>query len=321
MKSRWLLPFLCFVVSLGGCQEMKRQHQQVRTWMEENGKIKVLCTTAFVADLAESVGGDQVDVLVLVSGQNDPHSYRIVKGDDEKFRRADVVFSSGLGLEQGTTLARYLSSYDACAVGECIAHRTRGVLFTQSVVDPHIWMDISLWSEGAKCVSDRLTKIRPESAEVFQKNGAETVNRLMELHGRVQQLLQQVPADKRYLVTTHDAFYYFCRAYLATAQERQSEEWRKRCIAPEGFAPESQISTQDLNEVVAYILAHRVHTLFAEEGMNRDSLQKIVKVCADKGHHVILSHDSLYSDTMGSGMTYEKMMEHNAQAIYEAFQL
>lgn len=75
---------------------MKRQHQEVRAWMEDNGKVKALCTTAFVGNLVRNVGRDEVDVLVLVNGQNDPHSYQLVKGDDEKFRRADVVFSLAL---------------------------------------------------------------------------------------------------------------------------------------------------------------------------------------------------------------------------------
>ncbi len=320
MKYRaWYGLLLCVVIGFFGCQHMERQHRKVREWMKDNGKIKALCTTAFVASLVESVGGEYVDVFVLVDGQNDPHSYKLVKGDDEKFRRADVVFSSGLGLEQGTTLTRYLSAYNACAVGDAVAQLTGEALFIGPTVDPHIWMDISLWAQGATAVAHRLATVRPDLSEYFHERASRAVRKYMAVHAHIQERMQRIPSEKRYLVTTHDAFQYFCRAYLAMPQEAQSEEWKRRCIAPEGFAPESQISTQDLNAVVAYILEHGVRILFAEEGMNRDSLHKVIEVCNKKGHELFLSHDSLYSDTMGPQMTYEETMEHNAHALYEAF--
>jgi manganese/zinc/iron transport system substrate-binding protein len=296
---------------------MERRHHEVRAWMKDNGKIKALCTTAFVGNLVRSVGGDNVAVLDLVNGQNDPHSYQLVKGDDEKFRRADIVFSSGLGLEQGSSLTRYLSLYKACSVGDYIARITQGAIFIGPTVDPHIWMDISLWVRGAKIVAQRLSEKRPDLSEYFRKKASETIKKFMGVHVRLRKILQSIPQEKRYLVTTHDAFHYFCRAYLSTPRERKSEEWKKRCIAPEGFSPESQISTQNLNEVVAYILQHKVKEIFSELGMNQDSLRKVVEVCREKGHQVFISKDFLYSDTMGPQESYEEMMEHNVHTIHE----
>jgi manganese/zinc/iron transport system substrate-binding protein len=286
--------------------------------MEDNGRIKALCTTAFVGTLVSEVGGENVDVLVLVSGQNDPHSYQLVKGDDEKFRRADIVFSSGLGLEQGTSLARYLSSYHACAVGDAIVRLTQEAIFIGPIVDPHIWMDISLWAQGAKIISERLSHIRPDLSSYFQKQVTAVIKKLMRVHTQMRMTLHKIPSKHRYLVTTHDALQYFCRAYLASPQERRSGRWKKRCMAPEGFSPESQIGTQDLNEVVSYILQHQVEVVFSESGMNQDSLRKVIEVCAEKGRAVALSEDSLYSDTMGSHMTYEEMMKQNAQTLVSA---
>ena len=86
-------------------------------------------------------------------------------------------------------------------------------------------------------------------------------------------------------------------------------------MAPEGFSPESQISTQDLNEVVSYILQHQVEVVFSELGTNQDSLRKVIEVCSEKGRAVVLSEDSLYSDTMGIHMTYEETMKQNAQTL------
>ncbi len=314
-KRRWWLLLTCCVLGSFGCQEMELQHQKVRAWMKDDGKIKALCTTAFVGTLVREVGGGSVDVLELVSGQNDPHSYQLVKGDDEKFRRADIVFSSGLGLEQGTSLARYLSSYNACAVGDSIVRLTHDAIFIGPTVDPHIWMDISLWAQGAQIISERLSNIRPELSEYFQKQATETIKKLMRVHVRIKRMLHEIPLKNRYLVTSHDALQYFCRAYLAGPKERGSGGWKKRCMAPEGFSPESQISTQDLNEVVSYILQHQVEVVFSELGTNQDSLRKVIEVCSEKGRAVVLSEDSLYSDTMGIHMTYEETMKQNAQTL------
>jgi manganese/zinc/iron transport system substrate-binding protein len=298
---------------------MEREHKKVSAWMERNGKIKALCTTAFVGTLVQNVGGDSVDVLDIVHGQNDPHSYQLVKGDDEKFRRADVVFSSGLGLEQNAGLSRYLSLYKACAIGDYVAKKTKEAIFIGPTVDPHIWMDISLWAYGATMVALKLSEIRPELSEYFQKRASETIEKFLEVHEKIRKMIQSIPSEKRYLVTTHDAFSYFCRAYLATPDEKRAGTWNGRCMAPEGFSPESQISSQDLNEVVIFILKHNVKEIFSEVGMNQDSLRKVIEVCEDKGRRVVISSDFLYSDTIGPKQTYEEMMEHNANVLYTAF--
>src|ERR1700690_968816 len=81
--------------------DRKMGNEALKGWMQENGKLKVLCTTAMVADLVAHVGGQEVDCYILIQGQHNPHSYQLVKGDDEKFSRADLIFYNGLGLEHG----------------------------------------------------------------------------------------------------------------------------------------------------------------------------------------------------------------------------
>jgi manganese/zinc/iron transport system substrate-binding protein len=282
--------------------------------MEENGKIKILCTTEQVGYLARAVGGESVDVLELVDGRNDPHSYRLVKGDNEKFRRADALFFSGLGLEASLSLRRCLPLYHGCDVGGEIVQKTHGAIMVDSTVDPHLWMDLSLWAEGAQIIANKLSLIRPDLSSFFTQNAAAAKAKLLSLHEKIRAMMHSIPQEQRYLVTTHDAFHYFCRAYLATDEEVRSGAWRERCLSPEGFAPESQISTRDLDMVVSYILRHQVRELFAEAEMNQDSIQKIIDVCRERGYEVALSKDFLYSDTMDG--TYEKTMEHNADVIF-----
>jgi manganese/zinc/iron transport system substrate-binding protein len=278
-----------------------------------------LCTTEYVAGLALIVGGDEVSVLTLITGQNDPHSYHLVKGDDTKFRMAELIFCSGLMLEQGTVLERYLKRYSACAIGDYIQHRTNGAIVMGTIYDPHIWNDMHLWAYGLFLVADELSKIRPEKSGYFQKNAMDAFDRYQRLHKKFRDEMQRIDKRRRYLVTTHDAFSYFCRAYVAPDDEIANDTWKLRCMAPEGFAPESQISTKDLLRVIDYIIEHDVHSVFAEVGVNHDSIQKVVDICREKGCNVTLRKGFLYSDTMGPHSTYEDVMKHNIDVVATSF--
>jgi manganese/zinc/iron transport system substrate-binding protein len=305
--------FFCFV--LNSCHFEKNE---LHDWMADNGNIKVLCTTAQVAELVNAVGRTHVDTIVLISGQNDPHSYQVVKGDDGKFRRADIVFYSGLQLERGSTVVRYLRSPKAVACTEKIAKEKDAIIWLSSTPDPHMWMDISLWASCVHLIAEKLSLLKPEYKDYFEQNACRAELKYLLVHNKLRSMFSAIPAEKRYLVTTHDAFHYFCRAYLAEDNERRSGEWVNRCIAPEGLAPESQISTRDLSLVVQYVASHHVRTVFTEVCVNKDSLRKVVSVCHAHGVDVELEKKPLCSDTMDDEHTYCAMMEQNAQIIANA---
>jgi manganese/zinc/iron transport system substrate-binding protein len=308
--------FLCLFGLLFGCQQLHQSQQRLREWMRDDGRIKVLCTTVFVAEIVRAVGGEDVDVYQLICGQNDPHSYQLVKGDNDKFLRADIVFCSGLGLEHGASLRRRLRRSDACYLGDEINAANDLAISTGPTKDPHMWLDVGLWKNGSQIVSERLSAIRPELSEKFAERASETKRRLGLLDEKIFSLLQSIPLERRYLVTTHDAFHYFCRAYLATPEERRLGTWTHRCIAPEGLAPDSQISTQDVTSTVSYLLEHKIPVIFSEYGMNQDAIQTIVDVCQKKGFSVSITSDPLYSDTVAEGCnTYESIMWYNAKVI------
>ena len=116
MKS-WVLKFFGILllasmlfVSLTGCGRKSGRAQKFSKWMAPNGKVKILSTTAQIGDLVEEIGGDRMDYWVLIQGDLDPHSYELVKGDDEKLSRADRVFYNGLGLEHGASLLNTLQN-------------------------------------------------------------------------------------------------------------------------------------------------------------------------------------------------------------------
>jgi manganese/zinc/iron transport system substrate-binding protein len=313
----------CFMSLLFyGCQGLSDSQNSVRMWMHDDGRIKVLCTTAQTAALVEAVGGDAVSVLTLVPPQSDPHAYQLVKGDAEKFQRAEIVFYSGLGLELSSGLMRRIARSRHCGIGDAIGAKTQEAIVVGTVQDPHMWMDASLWAEGAKIVAAELGALRPEYTQEFEERGRAVASRLQAFHKEIRMKLQTIPEHKRYLVTSHDAFYYFCRAYLSTDEERICGTWIFRCVAPEGLAPESQISTRDIHEAVQFISEKKIAIVFGEYGMNLDSLKKIALVANQRGFPVNICHYSLYSDTMtGHGIDgYEQMLRYNADVIFAALE-
>ncbi len=318
----WVFFAICINFLCVSCEKAKTSQKKTKEWMQSSPSLRVLTTTAHVAALVREVGGSECRVLELIQGESDPHSYQLVKGDDEKFRSADIVFYSGLGLEHGPSLVSQLQMVNAISIGDKIAELdTSYPIYLNGTPDPHMWMDVSLWAKGAFIVRDALSKIRPQSSEIFHKNAEALFQKLMKLDEKGAQLFSNIPQDKRHLVTTHDAFNYFTRRYLSEPNEKDTTVWQLRCKAPEGLAPDSQISTQDILQIADYIIQHKVLYMFAEVGINQGSLQKLQEVLQEKKYSITIVDKELYSDSMGEEGTqaglYEGMIWHNMQTIEE----
>jgi manganese/zinc/iron transport system substrate-binding protein len=281
--------------------------------MQDNEKLKVLSTTAQIGDLVTAIGGERVDGWVLIRGDLDPHSYEIVKGDGEKLARADLVFYNGLGLEHGASLASMLErSPKMVAIGDRIREACpEKILMRGKAIDPHIWMDISLWQKGIDPIVEALSKADPEGAEFYRKQGVVLAGEMEAVHLEVRERLRQVPAKKRYLVTSHDAFHYFTREYLAEPGE---SNWEGRFAAPEGLAPEGQLGPRDIQKIIDFLREKNISTLFPETNVSRDSIHKIATAGRELGLEIHICSEPLYGDAM-SGLSYLEMMRHNADTI------
>ena len=319
-----LIPFLLISLIMLACtQEGQQRQKEMDRFRTKDGKVKVLTTIAMIGDLVEKIGGDYVDTLILLRGDLDPHSYQLVKGDDEKMAYADIIFYNGLGLEHGPSLQHYLET-NKKAVGlgnQVMAEDPSSILHIEGQLDPHIWMDVSLWTKTIPYIIETLSIQDPSHADVFRANGDKLTRELMETHNNIKTKFESVPAEKRYLVTSHDAFNYFAKAYLATEQERIDGTWRKRFAAPEGLAPESQLSTTHIQQIIDHLSLYNIHVIFPESNVSKDSIRKIVSAGIEKGLDVTIAPCCLYADAMGEpgskGDTYKKMIEHNADWIIQ----
>lgn len=311
------LTLLCLIlISCGGMSS-----DNSRDWNAKNGKLKVLSTTAMVTDLVKQIGGDRIDVITLIQGELDPHSYQLVKGDDEKLKVADIIFYNGLNLEHGPSLKAYLEKSDkAVGLGNAILKDNPSViLHFKGQLDPHIWMDISLWARTIPYITQSLSAHDPEHASEYQERAEKLKNEMMEIHAKIRKDLMSIPESRRYLVTSHDAFNYFTRAYFAEDDEDTQEKWQKRFAAPEGLAPESQLSTTDIQAIIDHLKKYHIHILFPESNVSQDSIRKILNAGKEHGLELEIGMPFLYGDAMGppgsTGDTYLKMIQHNAKMI------
>lgn len=276
----------------------------------------VVATTTMVADLARVIGGDRVNVQGLMGPGIDPHSYIPKLADTRLLENADVVLYNGLHLE-----GRFQSTLEAMAKrGRNVVAVTDGIdpaklLAPQEdyegTKDPHVWGDPRLWAATIDTTVSALTKADPEGAEAFRQRGDEYRTELESLMKWSQEKIAAIPEDKRVLVTSHDAFFYFGQAFGFEVRGLQ------------GVSTATEAGIKDRSNLVAYLRSQGVRTVFAETSINAKGISA---VASEAG--VAVSGKPLYSDALDApgntdtidGETYDRgtytgMLKHNVNAI------
>jgi len=279
----------------------------------EGGKIKVTATTSMVTDLVKNVGGERVEVLGLMGAGVDPHLYKASASDITKLQRAEVIFYNGLLLEgklQDVFAKMARTKKHVYAVTETIDEKT--LLEPESFgghYDPHVWFDVTLWSKCVESVVKGLSEFEPKSKGYFEKHGKETQAAMSELHQWALKRASELPKEKRILITSHDAFNYFGRAYGF------------RVVGLQGISTVEEASLASMTKLVDFVKQQKVKALFVESSVSPVAIKRISD---DAGVKV---GGELFSDAMGTpGQiekgydlgTYEGMIKHNLNTIVEA---
>lgn len=303
--------FLCFVSCclLNSCSSNKEDKP-----IDE--KIYVLSMNRMIYDCVSRITGDRVRNIVLIDGAIDPHSYEMVKGDEDRMALSQLIFCNGLGLEHSASLRKHLEGNPKVVDlgSRLLNNKSFELLSENGFPDPHIWTDMQVWSAAVKEMAAALVQKFPQYAEEFQSNADRILSEMKELDHWAVRSLGTIPEKNRYLVTGHNAFSYFTRRYLSSSEERESGDWKKRCISPEGLSPEAQISIRDIMRVVEYICVNDVGVVFLEDTLNQDALRKIV-CCSKSGQKIRLAKSPLYSDNVCNN--YFDTFQHNVRTITE----
>jgi manganese/zinc/iron transport system substrate-binding protein len=276
----------------------------------------VTCTTTIVADVVKRVGGDRVQVETLMGPGKDPHTHITSNADRKKLNEAHLVFFNGLHLE-GKMADLFEKNRDRWRAHALTASIDHDKLLAADVDggehDPHAWFDVQLWAKTATGVRDALAQLDPAGAEVYKRNAAEYVAELMILDTTIREQLAKVPRDKRVLVTSHDAFNYFGRAYDFEV------------IGLQGVSTASETGTAQRDKLANTIGQRKIPAVFAETSVVDEGLRAVLDDVRKKYKHevkLVGGEDALYSDALGPpdspGATYPGMIRHNVQVIVEA---
>lgn len=272
--------------------------------------IQVVCTTGMVADLAKNVGGEHVEVVTLMGAGVDPHLYKASPADVTQLNRADIIFYSGLHLEG--KLAELLERMSARKPTAAVAERIdeAKILHDENGAhDPHVWFDVSLWSEAAGAVRDAMAQFDPKHADEYKSACEAYQARLAALHSEAKAQLATVERERRVLVTAHDAFQYFGRAYDLDVRGIQ------------GISTDSEAGVKHVNDLVDFLVERKIKAVFVETSVADQNIKALIEGCAAQNHSVTIGGE-LFSDAMGEEGTpegtYEGMVLHNVKTIVSA---
>ncbi len=274
--------------------------------------LRVACTTTIVADIVKQVGAERVEVVSLMGPGVDPHKYIPASGDLKKLDQAHLVFFNGLHLEgkMADLFEKNQDRWRAFAVTRAIDPAK--LLHTEpnsSEHDPHVWFDVLLWKNAVEVVRDELVNFDPDAAEFYRKNADLYLAQLDKLNKEIQEQLDTIPKERRVLVTSHDAFGYFGRAYGFEV------------IGLQGVSTASEVGTSRRNELARTIADRKIPAVFTETSVPDDGLKAVLDDVAKWNHTVKLvgDQDALFSDSLGSpgvtGATYIGMVKHNVGVI------
>lgn len=296
--------------SAGGNADHQHGPQPITTQYKGAYPIRVVCTTGMVADLATNIGGEHAQVTALMGEGVDPHLYQASPADVSMLTEADIVFYSGLHLEGklAELLERMSRRKPAVAVAERIAD-DKILRDEHGASDPHVWFDVSLWSEAAGAVGEALGQFDPPHAKEYEANAAEYQARLAELHKFAQSELATVPESRRVLVTAHDAFRYFGRAYGIEVRGIQ------------GISTDGEAGVRQVKELVDFLVDRKIKAVFVETSVSDQNIRSLLEGCQARGHDVVIG-GTLFSDAMGKPGTpegtYEGMVRSNVETIVNA---
>jgi len=270
-------------------------------------RMNVVATFSILGDLVKNVGGDRVEVSTLVGPNGDVHVYLPTPGDARKLAAAKVVFVNGLGLEGWVTRLISASSTKASIViaSEGIKPRKmKDEHDTGDVPDAHAWQSVANAKIYVANIRDGLIALDPAGKASYDANATAYLGKLDELEKQVAAAIAEIPADRRKIITTHDAFGYFSDAYGMTF------------IAPEGVSTDAEPSAKDLAKIITQIKMQKIPAVFMENITDPRLMEEIARETGATTGGTLYS-DAL-SDPSGTAGTYIAMTRHNVSEFTKA---
>lgn len=279
---------------------------------DEAPGLDIVATTSMIGDAARAIAGDRAEVTHLMGEGIDPHTYRQTRSDVVRLGEADLVLWNGLFLEaqlEGLLLA----------LGErkpvvAVAEQLPDEVLMESEdyagrYDPHVWMDVGLWGDAVRAIRDALIDRDPGGEELYAANADAYLAEVARLDAYARTVLATVPDTGRTLVTAHDAFQYFGRAYDFEV------------LGIQGLSTDSEAGLREIEDLVTLIVERGIGAVFFESSVSDRNVRALVEGAGARGHDLIVGGE-LFSDAMGAPGSYEGtyvgMIDHNVTMIARA---
>jgi zinc/manganese transport system substrate-binding protein len=269
-------------------------------------KLKVLATFSILGDFVRNVGGDRVEVAILVGPNSDAHVYAPAPADAKKVADAKVVFTNGLGYEGW--MSRLVKASGSKAP---LVVTTKGVKERQAQgghghggADPHAWQSVANAKVYVANIRDALVSADPAGKAAYEANATAYLDKLDALDNDVKAAVAAIPADRRKVISTHDAFGYFQQAYGV------------EFIAPQGVSTEAEPSARDVARIITQVKKQKIPAVFLENVTDARLMEQIAR---ESGARI---GGKLYSDALtdekGDAPSYIELMRHNIKTLSAA---
>ncbi len=307
--KRLALIALALLVVLLGCQ--KAENTERSSFSSEN-KMSVVTTIGMIGDVAANIGGERVSVYSMMGAGVDPHLYKAKAGDLNRLNKADLILYNGIHLESkmGDVLEKLSQTRNIKAIEDGIAKET--LIIVDQAYDPHIWFDVSNWMDASRIILEALVNTDPEGEAYYRENHASYLKKLEDLDAYTKQKAATIPAERRILITAHDAFNYFGRAYGFEVKGLQ------------GISTVDEAGTSDVRDLADFIAKNQIRSLFVESSVSPKSIKALQAAVLSRGWDVTIGGE-LYSDAMGNTGTFEGtyigMVTHNIDTIVAGLSL
>lgn len=300
--AKW---FVAGLVLFSACGQVEQKNAA-------GGRLNIVATTNIIEDAVAAVAGDSADVTALMGPGVDPHLYKATQGDLKTLLNADVIFYNGLHLEgkMGEVFEKLARQKPVIPVAEAIDESWLIILPEfNNTYDPHVWFDVSLWIEVVKEINRSLQELDSVNAAYYNQNAMDYIEQLNALDAWVKKEIASIPERQRILITAHDAFGYFGKAYNIDVRGLQ------------GISTLSEYGLKDVSDLVKFIVDRRIKAVFVETSVSERSIQAVVEGARMRGFDVKIG-GKLFSDAMGEKGTpegtYIGMVKANVNTIVES---
>ena len=278
-----------------------------------NGKLNVVTTTSMITDIVKNIGGNTINIQGLMGSGVDPHLYKASEGDVTKLVNADVIFYNGLHLE-GKLVEVFEKMGSATKTPIPLADQLDkstliGSDYFASNYDPHVWFNIDYFKRFTDKVTSVLVDKDPDNKATYLANQKVYIEKLFFLETKIKDVIETLPKEKRILVTAHDAFNYFGKAYGFEV------------VGLQGLSTATEAGVQDVQKLTAFIIEKKIKAIFVESSVPKRTIEALQAAVKSKGHNVQIG-GTLYSDALGNNGTpegtYIGMFEYNVNTIVNA---